>query len=631
MIKRVLRGIFIVIFYFYCSSPLITLHAKQADTDLISLDLKGMEIRDVLRILSQKSGLNIIADNDVKANVTIYIKDVSVMDALDIIALTTNLAYEENGSLIRVMTDREYEMEHGKKFKERTKTEVVHLNYVSASEVSKVVANMKTNIGKIISDDASNTIILIDVPENIEKMKAVILETDVPLVTEVFSIDYAKAESIKGKLEQMISKGAGSINFDERTNKLVVRDTPRKMQDIRCIVEAFDEKTRQVLIDANIVQVTLSDKYSYGIDWTSVLKAGDVKLTGDGNISSGLTNATPSTLTVATLGGNYKAIMSLLKTFGETNVLSRPRITVLNNGEAKIMVGSKEVYVSSEVTTTEGGTYHTTDHIQFVDVGVTLAVVPTINKAGFVTMKIKPEVSNADATKTVALKNPDGSTRTIVPYVTSSEAETVVSVKDNTTIIIGGLMKDTIVDNKEKIPLLGDIPFLGKLFSTTGKSKEKTELVIFLTPHIIEGDKTSEEVKSYMDSWEEKVMASRIERKSNKNKDIKEINDTGKEKPSSFNYESLYDKYYSLVVQKIDDIMQGDSASISTEMKGEVELQFTLNKDGFLTEGPFVVNNPDSQLIRSSLDCVKKAVPFPPFPKDLGKEEEEFDIVVSYE
>ena len=124
------------------------------------------------------------------------------------------------------------------------------------------------------------------------------------------------------------------------------------------------------------------------------------------------------------------------------------------------------MYVTSEVTTTTGGTYHTTDHVQFVDVGVTLSVTPIINKAGFVTMRIKPEVSSTDETKTVQLTNPDGSTRTIVPYVTTSEAETTVMIKDGTTLVIAGLMKDTAVEHEEKVPFLGDLPILGKLFLT---------------------------------------------------------------------------------------------------------------------------------------------------------------------
>lgn len=672
--------------------------AQQDDSDLISLDLKGMDIRDVLKILSQKSGLNIVADSEVSATITLYLKDVSIMDAINIMVSTNKLAYEQAGSLIRIMNEEDYKKSHGKSFDDPTKTEVIKLNYVSASEVEKALAQMKSGIGKVISEDASNTIVIIDSPENIKRMKEVISGMDMRLVTEVFSLDYAKAELLNDKLEQMLSKNAGSLKFDERTNKLVVKDTQQKIEDIKKVVDAFDEKTREVVIDANIIQVTLADKYSYGIDWSDIAKLGDVKLTADTNLSSGLSNVTPNTLTIATVGGNYKEVISLLKTFGETNVLSRPRITVADKQEAKILVGSKEVYVSSDVTTTSGGTYHTTDNIQFVDVGVRLGVVPQINKMGFVTLKIKPEVSNADATKTVILKNPDGSTRTVVPYVTTSEAETTVLVKDNTTIIIGGLMKDTLVNNKQKVPFLGDIPLVGKLFSTTGKSKEKTELVVFLTPHIIEGDNVTEETKKCMADWEKKAGEIKIEepkdpeidlskmfpekkeglkaempdkkiektekkmaplfkkeepklKTADKKKTVKKgdeprrkwapllgqsarkedksIKEAGMPGKPQTGKEAPYQEYYFEISRAINDLAREDKDAGG--INGDVELQFTLDKEGFLIRGPVVLNNPDLRLVRSAVKAVKKAAPFIRFPKTLNKKQAEFNVVIKYE
>ncbi len=317
--------------------------AQQDDSDLISLDLKGMDIRDVLKILSQKSGLNMVAVSEVNGLDTLYLKDVSVIDAIGIIASTNDFAYEQTGGLIRIMSQKDYENSHGKSFEDKTVQEMVKLNYASAIEVGKTLGQMKSGMGKIIPEDVSNTIVIIDTPENIKKMKEVILGMDVPLVTEVFSLDYAKAELLKDKISEMVSKDAGSVKFDEKTNKLVVRDTQQKIENVRKVINAFDEKTRQVLIDANIIQVTLSDKYSYGIDWADIAKMGDVKLTGEINLSTGLSNVTPSTLSIATTGGNHTAIISLLKTYGETNVLSRPRITVMDRQEAKILVGAKEV------------------------------------------------------------------------------------------------------------------------------------------------------------------------------------------------------------------------------------------------------------------------------------------------
>ncbi|MBU1912736.1 MAG: hypothetical protein KKB22_04300 [Candidatus Omnitrophica bacterium] len=644
----------------------IVFGAQPDDSDLISLDLKGMDIRDVFKILSQKSGFNIVADSEVSGTVTLYLKDVSVMDAIDIIASTNKLAYEQTGTLIRIMNEKDYKNTHGKVFNDKTRTEVVKLNYASAVEVSEALRQMKSDIGKIIAEDVSNTIVIIDTPENIVKMRNVVSKMDVRLITEVFSLDYAKAELLKDKISEMVSKGAGSVRFDEKTNKLVVKDTQEKVDDIKNVISAFDEKTKQVLIDANIIQVTLSDKYSYGINWADVARLGNLELTTDTNLSTGLTGVTPSTLNIATTRGSYSALVSLLKTYGETNILSRPRITVLDKQQATILVGSKEVYVTSEVTTTSGGTYHTTDHVNFVDVGVRLAVTPEINRAGFVSLKLKPEVSSADPTKTVELKNPDGSTRTIVPYVTTSEAETSVIVKDGTTLIIGGLMKDTLVNHQERVPFLGDIPLVGKLFSNTGKTKEKTELVILLTPHIFGGETTTDEAMLRMDDWDNKAEKVRIKEPDDNwvkfpKKDSELETEAAPEKstqpahkwtpilgaknpaeirkvenletkPSAEPLASKrtpYEDYYFKVRQDINDLASQDADVRG--INGEVQLQFTLDKEGFVIKGPVVLNNPDLRLVRSVVKIIKKAVPFERFPKGFNRDQADFNISIRYE
>ena len=643
--------------------------------ELISLDLKGMEIRDVLKILSQKSGLNIVADKDVKGEVSLYLKDVDVVTILDVIVSTNGLAYEEQGSLIKIMSDKKYERIYGKRFTDKTKTEIIKLNHAKASAVGEFIKQMNTKAGNVIVDDRSNTLVLIDDTDTIKLMKQSIAEMDVPLTTEVFPLDYANAEAIKDNLEKVVS-AHGSVKFDERTNKVIVTDSPATLETVQKIVTAFDEKTKEVIIDANIIQVTLSDKYSYGVDWAAIAALGDVRLTADGNISTGLTGVNPSSLTMATTGGNYSAVLNLLKTFGETNVLSRPRVTVANQEKAKILVGAKEPYVTSQVTTTTGGTYHTTDNVQFVDVGVSLMVTPEINRAGYVTLKVKPEVSTSDATKTVELKNPDGSTRTIVPYVTTSEAETTVVIKDNTTLIIGGLMKDTLVEHDDRIPFFSDIPVLGKLFSAKGSSKEKTELVVFITPHIIEGDTTTKDAKFYLKDWENKKGNINIERPNTKyqtpnikpqtSKQIrntkaqtpntklqtsKQIRNTkpqtpntklqtSKPKPAAsagkthkpkqnFNItKTPYESYYLMIRKEINQISARQNVSGA---KGEVQVQFTLDKKGFLTRGPVVLNKPDLTLVRAAVNCIKKASPFPPFPKGLKQNDAQFAVTVRYE
>ena len=663
MAKKIIICITIFSISIFSIVPILRAQYYDIETELISLDLKGMDIRDVLKILSQKSGLNIVADKDVKGAVSLYLKDVDVMDALDVLVTTNDLAYEEEGLLIRIMPQKKYLKLHGKDFKDRTKTEIVKLKYADANDIAKIVTKMKSKIGKVIPDSSSSTIVLIDNPYNIKNMKDVIAEVDVLLVTEVFSLGYGDAEAVQGKIEKMISDNVGSVKFDKRTNKIIVKDTQKKIDDIKKVIEAFDEKTRVVVIDANIIKVTLTDKYSYGIDWADIASLGDITLTGSSNLTTSLTGTTPSTLTVAT-ATNYSTVISLLDTFGQTDVLSRPRITVADKEEAMILVGAKEVYVTTEITTT-GDTYHTSDNVQFVDVGVRLVVTPEINKDGYIKLKIKPEVSDTDATKTVILTNPDGSTRSIIPYVTTSEAETTLLVKNNTTIILGGLMKDTVTEYRDKVPFLGDLPLLGKFFSTQGKSKEKTELVILLTPHIIEGDKMTKETKFYKDKWAKDTKSAQIEspeeearRKAEDKKagsmqkvkepalarstsaKVKAVKTPKKKwtrlfskKPKVTKAKSPLDKgayetYYMALRKEVNNISKKQDVS---GKKGEVELQFSLDREGFLVRGPVVLNKPDLQLVRAAVNSVKMAIPFGAFPKGIEQKEAEFYVVVRYE
>ena len=669
MTKKMVICITIFSISIFSPVPMIQAQYYDIEAELISLDLKGMDIRDVLKVLSQKSGLNIVADKDVKGAVSLYLKDVDVMAALDVLVTTNDLAYEQEGLLIRIMPQKKYLKLHGKDFKDRTKTEIVKLKYADANDIAKVITKMKSKIGKVIPDSSSSTIVLIDNPYNIKSMKDVIAEVDVLLVTEVFSLGYGDAEAVQGKIEKMISDNVGSAKFDKRTNKIIVKDTQKKIDDIKKVIEAFDEKTRVVVIDANIIKVTLTDKYSYGIDWADIASLGDITLTGSSNLTTSLTGTTPSTLTVAT-ATNYSTVISLLDTFGQTDVLSRPRITVADKEDAMILVGAKEVYVTSEVTTTSGGTYHTTDNVQFVDVGVRLTVTPEINSEGYIRMKIRPEVSDTDATKTVILTNPDGSTRSIIPHVTTSEAETTLLVKDKTTIILGGLMKNTVTEYRDKVPFLGDLPLLGKFFSTQGKSKEKTELVILLTPHIIEGDKMTKDAKFYKDEWDRYAKAAQIEspeeeamRKAEDKKtgSVKKVKKSASTRSSPAKLalakaiaaktpknkwaqlftsrpkvtkaktpldQGAYEKYYMALRKEVNNIAKKQDVS---GKKGEVELRFSLDREGFLVRGPVVLNKPDLQLVRAAVNSVKKAMPFGVFPKGIKQKEAEFYVVVRYE
>ena len=447
----------------------------------VTLDIKGMDIIDVLKLLANQGNINIVTGKNVTGRVSMFLKDVDVWDAFEIIIAANGLAYEKKGGIINVMSDRDYELIYGDKFTDKKILSTKKIKYASAKDLSVALNQIKSAIGRVIVDESSNTLILLDVPERISVMDKIIEDTDLPieLETKVFSLNYAESDKLKEQFQEVLTKNLGIIKTDARTNKIVVTDTPDKIVRIEEIINAFDEKTRQVLIEAKIIQVSLSDAYKMGIDWKYVF--GKEANWTTFNINRALdTSGSQIILGSATpvSAGDLRVIIDALKTFGDVKTLSTPRITATNGQEAKILVGSKEVYVESTIVQGSSSTT-TSDSVKFVDVGVKLYVTPVINKDNFITMKIRPEVSSASRFYTTGGRN--------VPIVETSEAETSVLVKDGVSIIMGGLMKNQNNKSVSKLPILGDIPLLGLLFRRTEDSVTKTELVIFLTPHIISG------------------------------------------------------------------------------------------------------------------------------------------------
>lgn len=463
----------------------------------ISLDLKGIDIIELLRILSLKMGVTIVPTRSVAGRINIFLNNLTFEDALDVILMSQDLACDRSGNIINVMTAAEYERLYGEKYNEKRKFKTIKLTYAKPATVFNTLSQIKSDVGKIIADETSGTIFLIDTPEKLALEERTAKELDQPLETEVFDIQYAKSADMKTQLSSAITAGPGELFVDERSSKVVVTDLPSKMKKIRRLVKAFDSETPQVFIEAEIVQITLNNQYDRGVNWEKVfsdeqwirwvkvatgMNLTDIKAAFPIQASAAATNY--QTFQFGSTGSSANLLLKYLSTYGDTKVLSRPRIAALNNQEAKIMIGTRQPYSTSTQSQAAGTSTITADNIQFVDIGVKLSVVPTINKEGFVMMKIKPEISTASDTPFTTTAGSK------VPVVSTSEAETVVKVKDGTMIMIAGLMKDEKIDTIYGWPGLSKIPVVGAIFGTREKQTKRTELIIFLTPHIIRGDKS---------------------------------------------------------------------------------------------------------------------------------------------
>ena len=655
----------------------------------ISLDLKGVDIIDVLKMLSTRSNLNIIAGRNVRGRVTLFLKDVDVWEAFEIILAANDLAYEKQGDIINVMTERDYQSLYGESYNNKKDIRIYRLEFAKVEEMSKALNQAKSKIGKVITDQGSNTLVIIDTPAVLSHMERMIAEMDAPVETKIFSLNYAKAEDVKTKISEMLTKTVGSIQVDERTNKVVITDLTGKMSELESVINEMDEKHREVLIEAKIVQISLDDEYKYGVDWKVLFH----KIPDEGlrfnfdnldNVFAG--SATGGALTVGQFAHDYLDMaVEALQTVGKTNVISSPRITVLNNEEAKVLVGTEQPYIEQETVSTDA-TDRTNEIIKEKEVGVSLTVTPTINKEGFVTMKIKPKISSITDTLTGA------TARLNIPVVSTSETETTVMVKDGTTIVIAGLIEDRDEKTKDKIPVLGDIPLLGYLFKSESSGStslpEKKEIVIFLTPYIMNGTEMFPEVKNIW--YEDKLEQDRLldvplsiarkeaephnltremapepepepDRTTRISEDLEWIALTEKEvqaeeeKRTEFPLEGagteeiiraadsipvdsrskspLSSSYYDYFVNLRNKIywVAKDLYPVNYRgMKEDVVVLFKLASDGSLLSEPRVLNYVDQEFADAARSAVRLAAPFPAFPLRMEKDEEMFKITITY-
>jgi general secretion pathway protein D len=506
----------------------------------VSLQFRDTEVHDVLDVLASEADLNIIASKAVQGAITLNVENIEVREAIDLIVDLLGFAYYVEHGLVRVVTLEEYQQRFGKPFKDRLKTRVVKLRHANAEQALKAVFSLKSKDGNVIADQRSNSLVLVDLPGVLAQMDSVLAQVDVALAAQTFALQhataanageivktmlspggkvevaaaanqlividaperleriaefiksadapsamrmeiitlqYAKAEDVAAKLKEALTPGVGSVLADKATNKLFVRDLPEHLPYVQQLVQAFDQKTRQVLIEAKIIQIVLSDEYKMGVDWHAVSsRLGGVDLKGAFRILSDTdAGVRAKTFGMTSDAGTLTTLIEALQSVGATDLLSNPRITCVDGQEARFLVGSTIPYKTFDFREDQG-VLKTFEKVVTVEVGVKLNVTPLINEDGFITMKIRPEVS--EVTSYIDK----------LPVIDKSESETTVMIKDGVTIVIGGLIKDQKIVNKSQVPVLGSIPILGFPFRSTSTRKVKTELVILLQPQIISGD-----------------------------------------------------------------------------------------------------------------------------------------------
>jgi len=394
----------------------------------IKLDFYETDIKNVIRILRSVGGLNFAIDKDVQGKVTLSLEDPVPWDqVLDLVLKMNNLGQKKEGNVIRIAT----------------------LSTIKKEE-------------KMVQDKIAARKKALEQKKSLE-----------PLVTEYIPINYSDADAdVKPHLTPILSK-RGSITVDKRTNMIIINDTQAKVDQAQEIIYRLDKVTPQIMIEAKVVEVSKNFSRELGLGMT-FNRSREKGAAGDGGDFSIALNR-PSSVSMGSfnfyrvLGSNFlsmNAQIAASETKGDVKVVSSPRIMTLDNKSAKIKQGLEYAYLERDDT---GGS-----SVKFKNIDLLLEVTPHVTPDKRIAM-------NVHLTKNDIQSITDG-----VPSLSTNEAETELLVNDNDTIVIGGIVKTTDSKGKAGTPYLSGIPILGRLFRTDTDSDKRNELLIFITPSIVQ-------------------------------------------------------------------------------------------------------------------------------------------------
>ncbi|HEQ60048.1 MAG TPA: hypothetical protein ENN74_00395 [Firmicutes bacterium] len=401
-----------------------------------SLDLSDAELPVVLRAIAKFSGLNIIASEDVRGKVSLFWENVTVRNALDAILTTNDYSYIRRGNVVYVLPEAKLGEDRVK-----TVTRVYFLQYLDAAEVEESLR-------------------------------------------EVFGS--------QGSGGGGGSSGAGkTISSNVSSNSILITDTPEQVDKIVALLEEIDRPFKQVRIETRLIEMRYNVGQQLGIDWTYFEQGSpqnqlDIN-TAPFDFATGLTQAA-GMFQFGLIRDGGKTLSGYIQAHNKSNnvrVLANPAVTVLHNTKALIEITNDIPYVEANIS--QGVI---TESVSFKTTGITLEVTPRINDEGDIIMWVKP--TQQIAGPRVILQNSNA-----FP-VDKRSVQTELRVPDNTTIVIGGLRSSETENTRVKVPMLGDIPFLGALFTRKEDSVVETDLLLFVTPRIVSDYLLSDkEVKDY--------------------------------------------------------------------------------------------------------------------------------------
>ncbi|MBP7143493.1 MAG: hypothetical protein KBA71_16430 [Opitutaceae bacterium] len=466
-------------------APMGETGAATKTKDTLSVDFPDEEIRSVLRNVADLFELNLVIPETLQGKTSVKLRDVTWRQIFQVILSPVGYTFVEDGNIIKIVTSDSLNLE--------------------------------------------------------------------PVTTDVFILNYAKAEDIKKSVEPLVEAPAGGrVIVDARSNALVISERPTRLSRIRSIIDRLDRATEQVVIESKFVEVSDRDVKNLGVKWSSLAgfnlnagpfnqkferersggynsavdntssSTGKTDSTSSANSSNSnsvasvngavtSTGTTGSSLNLSNLGSNgttealsalqglvgagntsrlatalfsadqLNVVLSALQTFSDIKVVSNPTVVTLNNTESSINVG-EEFPIPNYTYNQERGTFEVSG-FQYRPIGILLKVTPQVNSQGFIKLTLEPEVSQRNGETSFG-----GAGGAQIPIIATRKAKTQVSLKDGYTMGLGGLLTSRSEDGSSKIPLLGDIPILGRAFRSKNRDQATTNLVIFITAKTVAAD-----------------------------------------------------------------------------------------------------------------------------------------------
>lgn len=436
------------------------------DSKVVSISVVQEDYHNVLFYLAKEAGLNLVIDREAeqaiapeKRLITAELQNFSLRQAIEAITDSLDVGYTIGNGILRIQA---------------TKEEIFNLSFLLTLRASRFNLG-----GDVLGGRTGSTSSGGSAPEITSPLTG-LFELSGETTKEVNDI-YAMIE--KSLKDGLVSKD-GMFFLDRFTGTLMVRDHPRNLRNVRTFVENLESRyTKQVIIEARIVEVELNKSHEFGVQWQTVLNE---ELGQKANVSSvtnlffGTGDEAKALVARVTAAPYFDAIIRMIETYGTVNIISNPKIRAMHGQPALISAGTSIAYIKSikrEVTTATGSeTRETTVETSAVFDGLIFGVVPYVNPDGSIILQLVPIKSDVVALTERAVEN---NTITL-PTVNLRETSTVVKVNPEDMVIIGGIIMDKRKEEKSQVPVLGRIPIIGSIFGKKSGEQNKVELIILL-------------------------------------------------------------------------------------------------------------------------------------------------------